>query len=325
MLQHAGPTAVDPSFAVPMPVQGSGPIDTPVETDFRVLHVVNGEHFAGAERVQSHLGRCLPAFGVEADIACVKPGQFASLLEQQGGAWGRALQAPMDNRFDLRAALRIRDLVHRYEYDLLHAHTPRTAIVVSLASLLTGLPWVYHVHSPAARDSTRGLINRLNSITEKQALRNCSHIITVSESLRWDCIDRGANEFDVTVCPQRRPRYTAAAGVGAGAGWQMGSRDGRLDAAEERTGGRTRSDLAAGPGGTRCGASLHRNVRDHAVRGGNRCQHPTARTRGSRRTRRVYGRCSRRPFRGWTLCCFQACSVRVCRWWCSRRWRPVCR
>ncbi len=45
-----------------------------------VLHVVNGEHFSGAERVQSHLGRCLPSFGVAADFASVKPGKFAEMV-----------------------------------------------------------------------------------------------------------------------------------------------------------------------------------------------------------------------------------------------------
>ncbi len=44
--------------------------------DLKVLHVVNGEHFSGAERVQSHLGRCLPKYGVAADFASVKPGKF---------------------------------------------------------------------------------------------------------------------------------------------------------------------------------------------------------------------------------------------------------
>lgn len=39
----------------------------------KVLHLVNGEHFSGAERVQSHLGRCLPECGVQADFVCLKP------------------------------------------------------------------------------------------------------------------------------------------------------------------------------------------------------------------------------------------------------------
>tara|TARA_R110002049_G_scaffold2750_2_gene21375 strand:+ start:76865 stop:78268 length:1404 start_codon:yes stop_codon:yes gene_type:complete len=187
-----------------------------VELDLKVLHVVNGEHFSGAERVQSHLGRCLPAFGVAADFACVKPGKFAKLIDQQGGQWGNGFEVPMSNRFDLRAAWKVRDLVEDHGYDVLHAHTPRTAMIAAIASSLTDLPWVYHVHSPAAHDSTRKWINRLNAMIESQSLRGCSHLITVSESLRCHCVAAGISEDKVSVvhngvpgvCPPRESTPT---------------------------------------------------------------------------------------------------------------------
>ena len=37
----------------------------------KVLHVINGEHFSGAERVQQLLGKRLPQFGFAAEFACV--------------------------------------------------------------------------------------------------------------------------------------------------------------------------------------------------------------------------------------------------------------
>lgn len=177
----------------------------------RVLHLVNGEHFSGAERVQSHLGRCLPELSVRADFACVKPGKFADLVREQGGKWGQCFDAKMKNRIDLRAAWKVRHLVRQTGYHLMHAHTPRTAMVASIASRLTGVPWIYHVHSPAARDSPNVLTNYVNAGVEKLSLRGCSHLITVSESLRLDCIRRGSKEEDVSVvhngvpaiCPSR--------------------------------------------------------------------------------------------------------------------------
>lgn len=170
----------------------------PIAIDTRVLHLVNGEHFSGAERVQSHLGRCLPEFGVAADFACVKPGKFAEMLKQDG-EWGQGHDAPMNSRLDLRAAWMVRELVQEHQYDLLHAHTPRTAMIAAVASRLAGIPWVYHVHSPAARDSSKALANRVNAWIERWSLRGCSHLITVSESLRLDCIAGGADEDSVTV------------------------------------------------------------------------------------------------------------------------------
>lgn len=165
----------------------------------RVLHLVNGEHFSGAERVQSHLGRCLPTSGITADFACVKPGKFADLLDSEKGKWGRGHRTPMSGRFDVRIALKIRDMVRSDSYDLLHAHTPRTAMVAAIASKLSGVPWIYHVHSPASRDSTRGMVNRINAAIEKYSLRSADHLITVSKSLRKDCVSRGTPGDSITV------------------------------------------------------------------------------------------------------------------------------
>ncbi len=196
------------SFPVFVPGQGelgpasSAPLTTtssPPTTDLKVLHVINGEHFSGAERVQSHLGRCLPKFGVAADFACVKPGRFFQLLSEQAGHWGQGFDVPMKHRVDMRAVIGVRDLVRAHQYDLLHAHTPRTAMVTAIAAKLCGLPWVYHVHSPASRDSERRLANQLNNWIERFSVRGCAHRITVSESLRRQCILDGAHPPLVSV------------------------------------------------------------------------------------------------------------------------------
>lgn len=190
----------------------------------RVLHVINGEHFSGAERVQSHLGKCLPRWGVAADFACVKPGRFAEMLEQESGEGGRCFRTPMRHRFDLRAAWRIRDLAVREGFELLHAHTPRTAMITAVASQLTGIPWVYHVHSPAGRDSARAWINRLNAWIERCSLVRCSHLVTVSQSLREECLREGIDPRRVSVVhngvPAIRPiRQRIPI---AGGGWTLG-------------------------------------------------------------------------------------------------------
>ncbi|MCS7471188.1 glycosyltransferase family 4 protein [Stieleria sp. ICT_E10.1] len=218
-LGRSSSTGPLPTTPIVIHPQASGPVEQnssltgggAATSSVRVLHIVNGEHFAGAERVQSHLGRCLPEFAVDADFACVKPGKFAKALVEHGGAWGLCFRADMKNRLDVRAAWRVRRLVRENGYDLMHAHTPRTAIIASLASRLTGVPWIYHVHSPTARDSSKPLTNHANAVVEKLSLRGCSHLITVSESLRLDCIRRGCREEDVTVvhngvpaiCPPR--------------------------------------------------------------------------------------------------------------------------
>lgn len=173
-----------------------------VTTTARVLHVINGEHFSGAERVQQLLGRSLPKFGIEATFACVKPGKFAGLcgLPEQS-----VLPVPMHGRFDVRVVGQLARIVAEREIDILHAHTPRTALATSLVALRTGLPWVYHVHSPTARDSTRGMVNRANQWSERFSLRNCQQLITVSRSLRREMLACGVPRSRLAVVPNGVP------------------------------------------------------------------------------------------------------------------------
>ena len=190
---------------------GQSDVQSPLAT-IRMLHVVNGELFSGAERVQSHLGRCLPQFGVSADFASVKPGLFTRRLSEQNGLWGRSFEMPMAHRGDLRAASKLIDVIEQQRYELIHAHTPRTAMLAAIASMKTAVPWIYHVHSPAARDSSRGWVNRINAWIEKRSLGNCHGIIAVSESLAHDCIAAGHDPAKISVvhngvpaiCPARQ-------------------------------------------------------------------------------------------------------------------------
>lgn len=154
----------------------------------RVLHVINGEHFSGAERVQQLLGKRLGQFGFEAQFVCVKPGKFATCCELRAS---QVLHAEMRARFDLSVVKRIVELAKENQSELLHAHTPRTALVASIAARRIGIPWVYHVHSPTARDSTRGVLNRVNSWMEWYAVRQCDLLLTVSRSLRREMLRLG--------------------------------------------------------------------------------------------------------------------------------------
>ena len=153
--------------------------DTRVAT-VGVLHVINGEHYAGAERVQDLLALRLPEFGFEVGFACVKPGRFGEMRQSRDVP---LFQVPMRSKFDLRAAGRIARIVRREGYKIVHGHTVRTALVGRLAAALAGVPFVYHVHSPTSRNTTRPWLNRINAIVERLSLTGVSRLIAVSESL----------------------------------------------------------------------------------------------------------------------------------------------
>ncbi len=173
----------------------SGP-DTAKPMLGRVLHVINGEHYSGAERVQDLLAAALPSLGFDVGLACVKPGLFPQMRQARTAP---LYDLRMNGPVDLRPARRLARLVRREGYALVHAHTPRTALLAALASKAAGVPMVYHVHSPASRDSTRRLQNWFNARLERLCLARTSAVIAVSESLARDTVAGGVTPQKVFV------------------------------------------------------------------------------------------------------------------------------
>lgn len=171
-------------------------------TNVRVLHVINGEHYSGAERVQDLLAARLPEFGFDAGFACVKPERFP---EQRQTQQVPLFALPMRRRTDLRVAWQLRDVIRRHEYAIVHAHTVRSALVARVAAKLAGVPFVYHVHSPASRDTTRRWRNWVNDRVERFSLTGAQRLITVSHSLAQHMQARGYATDRLRVVPNGVP------------------------------------------------------------------------------------------------------------------------
>lgn len=186
----------------------------------RVLHVITGEHYAGAERVQDLLALRLPELGFEVAFACVKPGVFAQVRMCQQAALYRF---PMRWRGDLRPAWAIARLVRREGFSLIHSHTVRTAMIGWLVAALSGVPMVYHVHSPTARNTTQRWLNRVAAMVERMSLGGAAHLITVSESLRQHMLAQGVAAERITVVPNGVPAIGhVVRRVSAGV-WRLGT------------------------------------------------------------------------------------------------------
>ncbi|MBM4092835.1 MAG: glycosyltransferase family 4 protein [Planctomycetes bacterium] len=167
-----------------------------------VMHVINGEHYSGAERVQDLLAQRLPEFGFDVRFACVKPGLFASSRQCRDAPLH---EVPMRSRLDMRSAWRLANIVRQSGSVLLHAHTPRSLMVARVAAMLTGLPLVYHVHSPTSRDTTRAVRNWLNNTTERISLTGVDRLITVSQSLARHMRDEGFSPGRIVTVPNGVP------------------------------------------------------------------------------------------------------------------------
>jgi glycosyltransferase involved in cell wall biosynthesis len=149
-------------------------------TTLGVLHVINGEHYAGAERVQDLLALRLNDFGFAVGFACVKPGRFALLRQARQAP---LYELPMRGRVDPAPARRLAKIIREQDFRLVHTHTPRAALVGRLAAALAGVRVVHHLHSPTTRDSTSLLRNAVNAATERLAIAGVAGVIAVSASL----------------------------------------------------------------------------------------------------------------------------------------------
>jgi glycosyltransferase involved in cell wall biosynthesis len=187
-------SAVVPSFPL-LPSAGS-------REPIRVLHVIDGAHYSGAERVQDLLAERLPEFGFEVGFACLKPDRFPAMRRSQRAPLEKV---PSSSNFDFRAAGKVCDIVRRGNYRIIHAHTPRSCMIARLAAMLCGRPLVYHVHGPAGEGSTHLWSNRVNTWIERLGLTGVSQLIAVSDSLAQHMCGLGYDPNRIAIVPNGVP------------------------------------------------------------------------------------------------------------------------
>lgn len=168
----------------------------------KVLHIINGEYYAGAEKVQDLLALGLTELGHEISFVCFKPDKFPSLRSGQEISLHKM---PMRHRFDFGCARRVAALVREGGFKLLHSHSPRGAMIGRVASLLAGVPMVHHVHSPAARDTEAPLMNRVNSVVERWSAGSIQALIPVSRSLERYLVQQGFSAERIFTVPNGVP------------------------------------------------------------------------------------------------------------------------
>lgn len=168
----------------------------------RVLHLVNGEFYAGAERVQDLLALKLGDFGFDVEFACLKDGVFA---EKRQSRTTPLHSLPMRSRADVGICYRLAQVVKTQHVRLVHTHTPRTALLGTLVSRLAQVPMVHHVHSPAESDTESALRNARNTLVERFSLRGARRLIAVSSSLQRHLQQRGYDDDRIREVPNGVP------------------------------------------------------------------------------------------------------------------------
>lgn len=185
----------------------------------RVLHVVNGEHYSGAERVQDLLAGYLPDCGYEVTFACVKPGRFPQARKFSDA---RLYEVPMRGRMDFSCGRKLAQLVQDERFSLIHTHTPRSLMVGGKAARLAKVPLIYHVHSPAGRDSTRTVQNMINVWLERRTGHRAARLLAVSPSVRRYMIEQGFLASHVIYVPNGVPAIDVPPRTATPATWTIG-------------------------------------------------------------------------------------------------------
>lgn len=171
----------------------------------RVLHVINGEDYAGAERVQDHLALCLPEQGFEVGFACLKPRRFA---EMRCAVDAPLYELPMRSKLDASPVRRLAWLLRDEGYALVHTHTPRTALVGGLAARLARLPLVHHVHCQTAVEvGSRRWQDKANLVLERWTTHRATSIIAVSPSLYRYLLRHGYSRQKLRLVPNGVPSH----------------------------------------------------------------------------------------------------------------------
>jgi phosphatidylinositol alpha-mannosyltransferase len=168
----------------------------------KVLHLINGDFYSGAERVQDLLALNLPAFGYRVSFGTLKRGRFAQCRQASNAD---LFEVSMHSRLDFHAAWEIAGLLREGAYQLLHTHTPRSAMIGSVAAALAQRPMVHHVHSPTSRDTHSALRNSANTAVEHWCLAKARRLIVVSSSLRCYLEQKGFRAERITVVPNGVP------------------------------------------------------------------------------------------------------------------------
>ena len=145
----------------------------------KVLHLINGEHFSGAERVQDLLAMQLPQFGYNVGFACLKPEKFPRVRQSES----ELFEVAMKSKFDFKIIGRICEIIRSGDFEALHAHTPRSLMIGGFVARRSEIPLIYHVHSPVGRDSNKKFRNRFNTFMEKRSLKRVEKMVCVSNSL----------------------------------------------------------------------------------------------------------------------------------------------
>ncbi|WNC16549.1 glycosyltransferase [Brevibacillus brevis] len=162
----------------------------------RVLHVIGGGEFGGAEQHILNLVSTFSKEDVEAAVVCFYDSLFASKLREAGITVYALNQF---GRFDLRLLRALRDTFHAFDPAIIHTHGVKANFFSRLASRGMGVPLLTTVHSSLRYDYASPLAYAIVSLMERGTRHWNRHYIAISEALAAILREQGVPARDISV------------------------------------------------------------------------------------------------------------------------------
>ena len=163
----------------------------------KVLHIIGGGEFGGAEKHILNLAGAVDPMAVELTVCCLFSAPF---VEIAAGAGINALAIPMRSKVDFAVARKLSALIQSGEFDLVHTHGVRANLLGRLAARRAGKKKVITtVHSLLEKDYQGMALRYANVLAERATRSLTGHFIAVSQGLKDRLVAGGIPAKNITV------------------------------------------------------------------------------------------------------------------------------
>ncbi len=162
----------------------------------KVLHIIGGGEFGGAEQHLLSLLRYIDKQECELQVACLFAEPLAPMIVHEGFP---VHVLPMKNKLDLKPVSKLAALIRAEGFNIIHTHGVRANMIGRLAARKAGTGRVVTtVHSVLAFDYNRWIDRWVNRVCEAATKNMTEHFITVSDMLARQMINEGVPAGKVT-------------------------------------------------------------------------------------------------------------------------------
>lgn len=163
----------------------------------KVVHIIGGGEFGGAERHIINLAGAVNPQMVEIAVCCLFSEPFAGIAARAGI---NVFDVTMKNRTDLSVVSKLATIIRENNFDIVHTHGVRANLLGRLAARQAGRkPVITTVHSLLEKDYPEFFRRQVNKFTEWATRSLTDHFITVSQGLKDKLVSSGIPAGRVTV------------------------------------------------------------------------------------------------------------------------------